>query len=209
MNRIEELIQQLCPDGVEWKTLGACLENNLGGGTPSKVKLEYWNGDIPWASVGDLSAEGLSITKTRAYISEEGLKNSSSNLIKRGSVIVAVKIIPGKMKIADIDLAINQDLRGLYLKPFITPKFLVYFSQTFLIQGNGTIVKGITIDTLEKISIPVPPLSEQERIVGILDKFDALVNDLSSGLPAEIKARRQQYEYYRDQLLTFKNRDHG
>lgn len=51
--------------------------------------------------------------------------------------------------------------------------------------------------------IPVPPLEEQARIVTILDKFDALVNDLSSGLPAEIKARRQQYEHYRDKLLSF------
>ncbi|MDR4028361.1 MAG: restriction endonuclease subunit S, partial [Bilophila sp.] len=57
---------------------------------------------------------------------------------------------------------------------------------------------------LNKIPIPVPPLEEQTRIVAILDKFDALVNDLSSGLPAEISARRKQYEYYRDRLLTFK-----
>jgi len=56
---------------------------------------------------------------------------------------------------------------------------------------------------LNKIPIPVPPLDEQERIVAILDKFDALVNDLSRGLPAEITARRQQYEHYRDRLLTF------
>ena len=52
--------------------------------------------------------------------------------------------------------------------------------------------------------IPVPPLEEQTRIATILDKFDALVNDLSSGLPAEIEARRQQYEHYRDRLLTFR-----
>ena len=52
--------------------------------------------------------------------------------------------------------------------------------------------------------IPVPPMEEQERIVAILDKFDALVNDLTSGLPAEIAARRQQHEHYRDRLLTFK-----
>lgn len=56
----------------------------------------------------------------------------------------------------------------------------------------------------EKYPIPVPSLEEQTRIVAILDKFDALVNDLSSGLPAEIAARRKQYEYYRDRLLTFK-----
>ena len=58
-------------------------------------------------------------------------------------------------------------------------------------------------ESLAKIAIPVPPIAEQERIVAILDKFDALVNDLSIGLPAELNARRQQYEYYRDRLLTF------
>ncbi len=62
---------------------------------------------------------------------------------------------------------------------------------------------GLAVGNLEKVAIGVPPLEEQERIVAILDKFDALVNDLSSGLPAEIKASRQQYEHYRDLLLTF------
>ena len=55
-------------------------------------------------------------------------------------------------------------------------------------------------------SIPVPPLEEQERIVSILDRFDALTTDITAGLPAEIEARRKQYEYYRDQLLTFKQK---
>ena len=62
----------------------------------------------------------------------------------------------------------------------------------------------MTAGKIKSIVVPVPPLAEQERIVAILDKFDALVNDLSSGLPAEIKARRQQYEHYRDRLLSFK-----
>ena len=56
---------------------------------------------------------------------------------------------------------------------------------------------------IEEVSIPLPSLEEQERIVAILDRFDALCNDLTSGLPAEIEARRKQYEYYRDKLLSF------
>lgn len=58
----------------------------------------------------------------------------------------------------------------------------------------------------KKYEIPIPPLEEQRRIVAILDRFDALCNDLTSGLPAEIEARRKQYEYYRDKLLTFKEK---
>jgi type I restriction enzyme S subunit len=60
---------------------------------------------------------------------------------------------------------------------------------------NSTLIMGI--------EIPLPSFEEQERIVSILDRFDALVNDITSGLPAEIEARRKQYEYYRDKLLTF------
>jgi type I restriction enzyme S subunit len=56
------------------------------------------------------------------------------------------------------------------------------------------------------LSIPLPPISEQQRIVSILDRFDTLCNDISKGLPAEIEARQKQYEYYRDKLLTFKER---
>lgn len=57
------------------------------------------------------------------------------------------------------------------------------------------------------IEVPIPPMKEQQRIVAILDKFETLVNDISEGLPAEIAARRQQYEYYRDKLLTFKRKE--
>ncbi len=68
----------------------------------------------------------------------------------------------------------------------------------------GTKIARISTNNLKKIKIPIPPLAEQKRIVTILDKFDALVSDISVGLPAEIHARRKQYEYYRDKLLTFK-----
>ncbi|EMN82484.1 restriction endonuclease subunit S [Leptospira interrogans] len=180
---------------VEWKALGEVIISNTGGGTPSKAKSEYWNGEIPWASVGDLSIDGHFIKKTRNHVTSEGLKDSSSNLISKGDVIVAVKISPGKMKIAGIDLAINQDLRGLKLKDEISAKFLNYYFQILILQGTGTIVKAITSKDLEKIQIPIPPLPAQEEIVRILDAFTELTTELS--------ARKKQYNYYRDQLLSF------
>ena len=69
--------------------------------------------------------------------------------------------------------------------------------------GEGS-QSNINSQKIKKYKIPIPPLSEQERIVEILDKFDRLVNDISEGLPAEIEARRKQYEYYRGKLLNFK-----
>lgn len=66
-----------------------------------------------------------------------------------------------------------------------------------------TKVKTLLLDGLKRILVPVPSAMEQARVVGLLDQFDALVNDLSLGLPAELAARRQQYEHYRDRLLTF------
>ena len=73
------------------------------------------------------------------------------------------------------------------------------------LAGIGS-VPNISQKALSDILIPIPPLEEQNRIVAILDRFDTLTNDLTSGLPAEIEKRRQQYEYYRDKLLTFKRK---
>jgi len=92
----------------------------------------------------------------------------------------------------------------------MNPKFVSYCMQTtsFIAEKAKyvarTKVNTLLIDGFSKIRIPVPTYEEQERIVSILEKFDSLVNDLGSGLPAEIKARRQQYVYYRDRLLSFR-----
>jgi len=94
-------------------------------------------------------------------------------------------------------------------KSGLNPKYVAYFSRTRLFHDqikrsiSSGKISSINAKGLEKVKIPVPSLKEQERIVSILDKFDALVNDISVGLPGEILARRQQYEYYRGKLLTF------
>ena len=97
-------------------------------------------------------------------------------------------------------------------KKLIIPKYLYYAMQssTFHRQAEsvaiGAAQRTISLTSLNNMKIPVPDLSEQARIISILDCFDTLCNDLISGLPAEIAARQKQYEYYRDKLLTFKEK---
>ena len=85
-------------------------------------------------------------------------------------------------------------------------KFVFYWLQVvaknYVSSGMGN--PKLMSNVMGRIKIPLPPLAEQERIVKILDRFDKLCNDLTSGLPAEIAARKKQYEYYRDKLLNFK-----
>jgi len=97
----------------------------------------------------------------------------------------------------------------------LNPKYVSYYLQTNFFRSqikryiSSGKISSINAPGLSKAKIPIPPISEQERIVGILDKFDKLVNDISIGLPAEIAARRKQYEYFRGKLLDFKNVNNG
>ncbi len=88
----------------------------------------------------------------------------------------------------------------------IIPKFVFYYLQKEHLERYNTAggVPSLTQTVLNKIAFPVPTLEEQAKIVEILDKFDTLITDISTGLPAEIEARQKQYEYYRDLLLNFK-----
>lgn len=90
----------------------------------------------------------------------------------------------------------------------IRPKFLYYFMTTkdLTKMNMAAGVPSLTQSMLNKIKLPIPPLAEQERIVSVLDRFESLTTSLTAGLPAEIAARRQQYEHYRDKLLTFKRK---
>jgi type I restriction enzyme S subunit len=92
----------------------------------------------------------------------------------------------------------TNQLNPSYLYYICRSKYQLFIdlSKEKFTMANLSFVRNITVN--------IPPLAEQERIVEILDKFDALVNDISIGLPAELSARRQQYEYYRNKLLTFK-----
>ena len=96
-----------------------------GGGTPSRGKKEFWDGPIPWATVKDFKTTSLS--STLESITEEGVKNSATNIVPAGSIVVPTRMAVGKAAINTIDLAINQDLKALLPKGEIDTRFLLHF----------------------------------------------------------------------------------
>lgn len=156
-----------------------------GGGTPSKQVPEYWNGDIPWASVKDFTSTSLS--ETQDFITQEGLKNSSANLIPKGHVIIPTRMSLGKAAINTVDLAINQDLRALIPKVPLDAKFLLHavlsLKEEIVKKGSGATVKGITQEELYKLEIPVPEeFDDQIRIAHPLGKVEGLIAQRTQGL---------------------------
>lgn len=163
-----------------------------GGGTPSKQVPEYWDGDIPWASVKDFTSTTLS--ETQDFITQEGLRNSSANLIPKGHVIIPTRMSLGKAAINTVDLAINQDLRALVPRVPLDAKFLLHavlsLKDEILKKGSGATVKGITQEELYKLEIPVPEeFDDQIRIAHLLGKVEGLI------------AQRKQHLQQLDDLL--------
>jgi len=150
----------------------------FGGGTPDRAKPGYWGGSIPWVTVKDFKSN--TIDSAQESITELGLKNSASNLVKAGTIIVPTRMALGKAAVCTIDIAINQDLKSIYInnKNKLDRDYLLHFlisnSSYFESRGKGATVKGITLDVLREIPIPLPPLATQKRIAEILDKADAL-----------------------------------
>ena len=121
----------------------------------------------------------------------------------------------GRPYILNIDGAIHDGWASITnFKDKLNADFLYHYLSSNGVQNywkskiNSSSVSNLNADIIKALPIPVLPLTEQTRIVSILDKFDALVNDISIGLPAELTARRQQYEYYRGKLLTFNEYAH-
>lgn len=162
------------PKNWEWVRLGNIILKTIGGGTPSKSNPNYWNGDIPWASVKDFKGETLLATKD--FITEEGLFNSSSNYIEKDNLIVVTRMAVGKIAINKIDMAINQDLRALIINENILKKFIFYIYPRIQFEMKGITVKGITITELLNKPLALPPLSEQKRIVDKIEELFALID---------------------------------
>ena len=175
----------------EWKEkqLGDILEKLVGGGTPSRTNPAYWGNEIPWGTVKDFTT--YHPCQTQESITKEGLKQSASHLIPAGTLIIATRMSLGRAVIYKMDVAINQDLKALYLLPNADVRFIYYWFEFNAKKidelGSGSTVKGISISDLKRIPFFLLSLAEQRAIA-----------DLLSDLDAEIAALQQRRDKTRD-----------
>ncbi len=208
--RLKTLLQTLAPKGVEFKTLEEVFEIK-NGYTPSKNNPEFWkNGTIPWFRMEDIRENGRILKDSIQHITPKALKGKK--LFPKNSIIISTTATIGEHALLIVDSLANQQFTFLSKKANcnldLDMKF--FFYQCFLLGEwckKNTNVSGfasVDMTAFKKYKFPIPPLEIQQEIVKILDQFSLLTTDLLAGIPAEIKARKKQYEYYREKLLTFK-----
>ncbi|EFB3770696.1 TPA: restriction endonuclease subunit S [Escherichia coli] len=207
MSYLEKLL-----DGVEveWKTLEDISIKISSGGTPKTGVSEFYDGDIPWLRTQEVNF--CDIWDTEVKITESGVKNSSAKWIPKNCVIVAMYgATVGKIGINKIPMTTNQACANIQLNEEVAHyRYVFHFlcSQYTYIKSLGTGSQtNINAQIVKNIKIPIPcpdnpekSLAIQSEIVRILDTFTALTAELS----AELNMRKKQYNYYRDQLLSFK-----
>lgn len=205
MNRVEKLIAQLCPEGVEWKVLGDVAELVRGNGMPKTDLTDSGIGAIHYGQI--YTRYGVWTENTLSFVSPE----KAARLSKASSGDIIITNTSENME--DVCKAVawlgrEQIVTGGHatiIKHHENPKYLSYWfqSESFFLQkkklAQGTKVIDVSAKNLAKVLIPLPPLAIQQEIVDILDKFTSLEAELE----AELEARKTQYEFYRNSLLTF------
>lgn len=209
MSKLEELVRDLCPDGVEYKKLGEIATIFRGGNFQKK---DFLTEGVPCIHYGQIYTKyGLFADKTFTFISEERAKKQK--MAQPNDIVMAVtsENIEDVCKclawLGDEPVAVSGHSAIIHHDQ--NAKYLVYYfhSQMFFAQkrklAHGTKVIEVTPDALVDITLPIPPAEIQREIVRILDDYTENIVKLQNQLTAEITARQKQYEFYRDKLLTF------
>jgi type I restriction enzyme S subunit len=204
MSKLEQLIADLCPDGVEYKELQEVFTIR-NGYTPSKDTPEFWeDGSIPWFRMEDIRENGRILSDSIQHITPKAIKGS---LFPADSMIIATSATVGEHALLTVEALANQRFTFLTRKmPYLKTLDIKYFFYHCDVldewcKQNTTLGNFNSVDMtkFKKYKFPLPPLPVQQEIVRILDKF----TELEAELEAELVARTKQYEYYRDELLTF------
>lgn len=210
MSEIKKLIERLCQDGVEYKKLGE-VAKCYSGATPKTGVAAYWeNGTIPWMNSGEVNLGR--VFQTEKKITQAGFESCSTKMVPPHTVVIALAgqgKTRGTVAITEIELCTNQSLCAVEVNESIVNSYFLwhylrgqYQTLRKISSGDGT-RGGLNQIMIRNFEIPVPPIEVQSKIVEILDNFTELEAKLEAELEAELEARRKQYEYYRNQLLTF------
>lgn len=211
MSKLEELINELCPDGVEYKTLGEI--GYFYGGLSGKSKDDFSNGNAKFITYMNVYSNLAIDTEINDMVKIED--NEKQNLVEYGDILFT-----GSSETIDecgiSSVLTKEPKENLYLNSFcfgfrlidkdlLLPNFSKYLFRSDEIRkqikrtASGVTRFNVSKKKMEQVVIPLPPLPVQQEIVRILDKF----TELTAELTAELKARKKQYEYYREKLLTF------
>lgn len=163
------------PKTWEIYKIGFLTKKFLSGGTPSTKNKKYWGGKVHWITGANIRNRLIDEGKT--YITKKGLKNSSSNLVPAGNVILCTRTAVGNIGKNLIDIAISQDITGLILKRNLVDVdyfvwMMINFKYLLRLYQQGSTIKGITRNVLKNFEFPLPPLPEQKQIAAILISVD-------------------------------------
>ena len=171
---------------MEYKTLGE-LCDVVSGGTPSRSKQDYWNGDIPWIKIGNIKSRYIS--EADVFITEAGLSESSAKILKKGTILYTIFATLGEVGVLTIDACTNQAIAGITIKDesIIDRDYLFYFlksKKNYVNEvGRGVAQNNINMSILRGFEVPLRNLHEQQEITEVLDKTSLI-----------IEARRRELE---------------
>ena len=210
LHEVSKIVGVITENKVEIKTLGEiCIINRGASPRPiSKYITTNYENSIPWIKIGDTSLGSKYILDTKERITLEGAKKS--RVLKKGDFILSNSMSYGRPYILNISGAIHDGWASISdFKEYLTSDYLYYYLSLGATQNywklkmNTSSVSNLNSEIIKSLPIIIPPLHVQQHIVSILDKFDTLVHDIKEGLPKEIELRQKQYEYWREQLLSF------
>ena len=175
----------------------------IGGGTPKTSKPEYWNGNIPWLSVKDFNNDYRYVYETEKTITQAGLDNSSTKLLKRNDSIISARGTVGEMAMIPYPMAFNQSCYGLRAKEGLVDEEYLYYlikHNVAVLKKNthGSVFDTITRDTFDGIEVELPSLVEQKVVASILRDLDDKIevnNEINKNL-------EQQAQAYFDKLFV-------
>jgi len=180
-----------------------------GGGTPSRKRSEFFQGTIPWITGQDIPESHVAeISSARDYVTNEAVQESATRVVPAGAVLVTTRVSVGKTAVAGCSICFSQDVTAILIHfPAIAlPAYVAHFlrarREALLQKNQGSTISGITRDSLALEQIPLPPLSEQQRIVEILQEAEEIRR-----LRAEAEAKTAElipaifFSHFQDELL--------